>query len=90
MMQDEDLGGPARKNIFSKAVTRISQVCNVSMSYSLITKSLRCISFALVMSYFACFLKIFLKCFVPFSRSTKVGWTNGLHMLYRDGSLRYF
>lgn len=31
MMQDEDLGGPARGNVFSKAFTRISQVGNVSI-----------------------------------------------------------
>ncbi|XP_011506473.1 PREDICTED: protein RER1 isoform X1 [Ceratosolen solmsi marchali] len=33
MMQDEDLGGPASKNVFSKAVARISQVCNVYQSW---------------------------------------------------------
>lgn len=32
-MHDEDLGGPARGNVFSKAFTRISQVGNVSMFY---------------------------------------------------------
>lgn len=31
MMQDEDLVGPARKNVFQQAVTRFSQVCNVSI-----------------------------------------------------------
>lgn len=26
-MQDEHLGGPARRNVFSQAIGRISQVC---------------------------------------------------------------
>lgn len=32
MMQDEDLGGSARRNVFSQGITRISQVYNKQFS----------------------------------------------------------
>lgn len=76
MMQDEDLGGPARKNVFSKAATRISQVCNVSIPLQVVVYTL--IDQDGYSHYFP-----------PCFRSIKVGWTSGHHTLCQDGHLRY-
>lgn len=36
MMQDEDLGGPARRNVFRQGVTRISQVNNLYLTFNIL------------------------------------------------------